>query len=106
MTTRERLSATVEADVLAAGRAAVADGRAESLSAWVNGALRRQADHDRRLQALGDFLAAYEAEHGEITAAEIEAASRAARGRAVVVRAEPAAPAAPAAKRRNKRGTV
>ena len=60
MTTRARLSATVEADVLAAGRTAVAEGRAESLSAWVNGALRRQAGHNRRLQALDDFLAGYE----------------------------------------------
>ena len=80
--------------MLAAGRAAVADGRAESLSAWVNGALRRQADHDRRLQALDHFLAAQEAEHGEITAEDIDAASRRARGRAVVIRAEPAKPAA------------
>ena len=35
MTQRERLSATVEADLLAAGRAAVGEGRAESVSAWV-----------------------------------------------------------------------
>ena len=103
MTTRARLSATVEAEVLAAGRAAVADGRAESLSAWVNGALRRQADHDRRLKALDDFLAAYEAEHGEITAEEIDAASRRSRGRAVIIRAEPAKPAA---RTRRKRGAA
>ena len=61
MTQRERLSATVEAELLAAGRAAVAEGRAESVSAWVNDALRLKADHDRRLRALDDFLAAYEA---------------------------------------------
>ena len=103
MTTRARLSATVEADVLAAGRTAVAEGRAESLSAWVNGALRRQADHDRRLHALDDFLAGYEAEHSEITAEEIEAASRRARGRAVVVRAEPGEQATPS---RRKRGVA
>jgi hypothetical protein len=89
MTGRERLSATVEADVLAAGRAAVAEGRAGSLSAWVNEALRRQALHDRRMQALDAFLDTYEAENGEITAAEIEAASRRARQRAVVVRGSP-----------------
>lgn len=86
MTTRERLSATIEADLLEAGRVAVAEGRAESLSAWVNSALRRQADHDRRLQALDEFLDGYEAEHGEITEREIEAATRRARARAVVVR--------------------
>lgn len=60
MTNRQRLSATVESELLAAGRAAVAEGRADSLSSWVNGALRRQADHDRRLKALDDFLDVYE----------------------------------------------
>ncbi|MGH9137439.1 MAG: hypothetical protein ACRD0G_10390 [Acidimicrobiales bacterium] len=85
-TTRERLSATVEAELLAAGRAAVAAGRAASLSAWVNDALRRQAEDDRRMQALDDFLAAYEKEHGEITEQEMQEASRRARTRAVVVR--------------------
>lgn len=86
MTARERLSATVEADLLTAGRAAVAEGRAESLSAWVNGALRRQAEHDRRMQALDAFLDGYEAEHGEITEQEMQAATHRARARAVVVR--------------------
>ena len=84
------MSATVEAGLLAAGRAAVAEGRAESLSAWVNDALRRQADHDRRMQALDEFLAAYEAEHGEITEDEIREAERRSRSRAVVVRTPPA----------------
>jgi hypothetical protein len=86
---RERLSATVEADLLAAGRSAVAAGRADSLSAWVNAALRRQAEHDRRMIALDEFLGAYEAEHGVITAADMADAARRARGRAVVVRTPP-----------------
>ena len=86
MTPRERVSATVEPGLLAAGRTAVAEGRADNLSAWVNDALRRQADHDRRMKALDDFLAAYEAEHGEISGDEMQAASRRARARAVVVR--------------------
>jgi hypothetical protein len=84
------VSASVESDLLAAGRAAVADGRADSLSAWVNAALRRQVQHDRRMQALDAFLDAYEAEEGEISATEIEAASRRARQRAIVVRGTPA----------------
>lgn len=86
MTNRQRLSATVEADVLQAGRAAVSEGRAENLSAWVNDALRRQVDHDRRMRALDDFLDGYEAEHGEITDEEIRNATRRTRARAVVVR--------------------
>ena len=84
------MSATVEAELLAAGRAAVAEGRADSLSAWVNDALRRQAEHDRRMQALDEFLAAYEAEHGEITDQEMRDAERRARSQAVVVRTPPA----------------
>ncbi len=89
MTNRQRLSATVAAELLAAGRAAVTQGRAESLSAWVNDALQRQADHDQRMQALDDFLQAYEAEQGEITEDEMRAATRRTRARAVVVRSSP-----------------
>ena len=84
--TRERLSATVEGELLEAGRAAVAEGRAESVSAWVNDALRLKADHDRRMRALDDFIAAYEKEHGVISDDEIRQAKRRARARAVVVR--------------------
>lgn len=84
--TRERLSATVEADLLEAGRAAVAAGEAESLSAWVNAALRRQAEHDLRMRALSALIAEYEADHGEITEEEMAKAARAMRSRAVVVR--------------------
>lgn len=83
---KQRLSATVESDLLAAGHAAVAEGRAESISAWVNDALRRQADHDRRMRSLDAFLDAYEAEHGEVTEAEMQTATRRVRARAVVVR--------------------
>lgn len=104
MTNRERLSATVEAGLLAAGRAAVTEGRAESLSAWVNDALRRQAEHDRRMQSLDEFLEAYEAEHGVITDEEIRAATRRSRSRAVVVR-DPVAKKRSATKR-PKRGVA
>jgi hypothetical protein len=55
---------------------AVAAGRAANVSAWVNEALHRQAEHDRRMQALDAFIDAYEAEHGVITEEEIGAASR------------------------------
>lgn len=99
MINRQRLSATVEADLLDAGRAAVSDGRAESLSAWVNEALRRQADHERRMAALDDFLAAYEGAHGVITEDEMREATRRTRARAVVVRTAPAKP-------RKKRGAA
>ena len=74
-------------------------GEAESLSAWVNDALRLKAEHDRRLRAPDEFIAGYEAEHGEITEAEMRDAARAARGRAVAVRGTggPAEPGTPRA---------
>ena len=90
MSAKERLSASVDADLVAVAQEAVAQGRADSVSAWVNDALRLKAAHDRRLRALDEFVTAFEAEHGEITEAEMSEAARRARGRAVVVRGEPA----------------
>ena len=89
MTSKRRLSASVDAELVAVAQQAVTGGRAESISAWVNDALRLKADHDRRLHALDEFLAAYEAEHGEITEDEMRDAARRARERAVIVRGNP-----------------
>jgi len=89
MTTKRRLSASVDAELMAVAQEAVTGGHAESISAWVNDALRLKADHDRRLQALDEFLAAYEAEHGEISEDEMRDAARRARERAIVVRGNP-----------------
>jgi Arc/MetJ-type ribon-helix-helix transcriptional regulator len=86
MTAKTRLSATVDTDVLAGVQAAVVAGEAESVSAYVNDALRLKAEHDRRLRGTADFIAAYEAEHGEITEEQMEDAYRRAKARAVVVR--------------------
>jgi hypothetical protein len=86
---KERLSASVDADLVAVAQEAVAQGRADSVSAWVNEALRLKVAHDRRLRALDEFVAAFETEQGEITEAEMSEAARRARGRAVVVRGEP-----------------
>ncbi|MDA8317287.1 MAG: hypothetical protein M0010_19270 [Actinomycetota bacterium] len=86
MTGKRRLSASVDAELINAAHAAVEEGRAGSVSAWVNDALRLKAEHDRRMQALDLFLAAYEAEHGLVTEAEIDDAVRRARSRATVVR--------------------
>ncbi len=86
MVGKYRLSASVDSAVMNVAQAAVAAGRAANVSAWVNEALHRQADHDRRMQALDQFLHVYEAEHGVITEEEIGSASRRARSRALVVR--------------------
>ena len=48
--------------------------------------MHRHVDHARRMAALGEFLAAYESEHGEITDEEVRQARRRARAWAVVVR--------------------
>jgi Arc/MetJ-type ribon-helix-helix transcriptional regulator len=89
MSTKQRLSASVDAELVVAAQEAVAAGQAENVSAWVNDALRLKADHDQRLRAVDEFLAAFEAEHGEITDEEIRDAARRARGRAVVIRGKP-----------------
>ena len=86
---KQRLSASVDAELVAVAQEAVAAGQVENVGAWVNEALRLKADHDRRLRAVDEFLAAYEAEHGKITDDEIRDAARSACGRAVVVRCKP-----------------
>jgi Arc/MetJ-type ribon-helix-helix transcriptional regulator len=83
---KERLSASVDTDLIEAGRAAVADGRYGTLSEWVNEALRRQSEHDSTLAVLQEFIADWEAEHGSITDDEMMEATRRARSRAVIVR--------------------
>ena len=65
---------------------AVSGGDVENLSAWVNEALTRQAEHDRGLRALAEFIAEYEAEHGEITQDDMDRADQWARSRTIVVR--------------------
>jgi Arc/MetJ-type ribon-helix-helix transcriptional regulator len=84
-----RLTASVDPEQLAAAREAVAAGRADSVSAWVNEAMRRQAALESRLAAMAALIAAHEAEHGVITDDEMLDASRWARERAVVVRGNP-----------------
>ncbi len=87
MSGKQRLSVSVDADLVAAGERAVAHDRAPTMSAWVNDALRLKVEHDRRLDALAEFVADYEEQHGEITDAEMRDAVRHARARAVAARA-------------------
>lgn len=89
MSAKERLSASVDAELIAVAQETVARGQAESVSAWVNEALRLKAEQDRRLAALDDFLAAYEAEHSEISEQEMRDAARRARADGLVVRGRP-----------------
>lgn len=86
MNAKRRLSASVDAELLHAAEAAVSGGDADSVSAWVNDALRLKLTHDARLAALASFIGAYEAEHGEISGEEIRVAVRRASQSAIPVR--------------------
>lgn len=78
-----RVTVTLDRAWIAAGTAAVAEGAAESLSAWVNAALAERVAKERRLRALGEAIAAYEARFGVITEEELAEQRRADRRAAV-----------------------
>ncbi len=85
---KARLTVSVDAEWAAAGTAAVAEGRAESVSSWVNQALADKAAKDRRLAALAEAIAVYEAEHGVISPEELADQARADRDAAAALRAK------------------
>ena len=83
---KERLTVTVDPAFVDAGNNAVSEGRAESLSAWVNAALAEKVARERRLAALADAVASYEKKHGAISIQELAEQARADRESAIVVR--------------------
>jgi Arc/MetJ-type ribon-helix-helix transcriptional regulator len=89
---KERLTVTVDPSLIAAGNGAVSEGRAESLSAWVNAALAEKVARERRLAALAEAVAAYEARFGTISMQELDEQRRADRAAAVVVRGKKPSP--------------
>jgi len=86
MPRKERLTVTVDANLVEAGNQAVAAGRAESLSGWVNQALAEREAKERRLLAMAAAVAEYESRFGAISAEEIAAQQRADQRAALVVR--------------------
>jgi hypothetical protein len=94
----------VDQAVIEAAHAAVSAGRAANLSSWVNEALHRHAEYERRMGALDDFLAYYEAEHGPVSDEEIRDASRRARAGALVVRGARRVGPAPVKRQRRQAG--
>lgn len=80
------MTVTVDPGLIEAGSLAVAAGRSDSLSAWVNEAMTERAERDRKMVALAAAIADYETEFGEITAIQMAAQRRADRTDAVVVR--------------------
>ena len=87
---KSRLTVTVDPELVEAANRAVANGSADSLSAWVSAALTDRARRDEQLARLGDAIADYEAEFGEIATEEINRQQRDDRQHAVVVRGTPA----------------
>ncbi|MBI4816005.1 MAG: hypothetical protein HY791_07105 [Deltaproteobacteria bacterium] len=83
---KHRFSASVDEELYRAAEKAVADGLSDSVSAWINTAMRAHLDRERRMRALDAWITAFEAEHGEITDTEMTAVARRDRERAIVVR--------------------
>ena len=70
--TKQRVTITVDEDLLEAASDAVSDGDASSVSAWVNEAMAAKSAHRSRLNALDEAIADYEAEFGPISSEELE----------------------------------
>jgi len=83
---KQRLTITVDPDLIDAGQQAVASGAADSMSGWVSAALAEKLHRDQKLAELATAVADFEAEFGEITPDEIAAQRRSDRGDATVVR--------------------
>lgn len=84
---KERVTVTLDADLIRAGQEAVERGGAESLSAWINQAIFDRAEKERRLLSLARAVGDYEKAFGTITREEIAVQQRADRAAARVVRA-------------------
>ncbi len=84
---RERITITVESELVAAVNGGVEHGRARSVSAWINAAIAERLEREDRLAALAAVLAEYEAEHGEFTDEELDAQVQSDREAAAAVRA-------------------
>lgn len=83
---KQRLTVTVDPELVEAGQRAVDSGRAESVSGWVSAALEDKIRRDEKLALLAAAVADYENEFGEISADEIAVQRRSDRQVATVVR--------------------
>jgi hypothetical protein len=68
---KSRVTITVDDELLQRAAAAVAEGRVESVSGWVNEAMIERDARDQRLAILGTLVSQYEAANGAITDHEI-----------------------------------
>lgn len=84
--TKQRLTVTVDPELIEAGHQAVRSGEAESVSGWVSAALSDRIRRDQKLSLLAAAITDFEDEFGEVTAEEIAHQRRADRSQATVVR--------------------
>ena len=70
--TKRRITVTLDEDLLQEASDAVSAGEASSVSAWVNVAMAAKSEERRRLAAMAEAIADYEAEFGRITEEEME----------------------------------
>lgn len=85
---KQRLTVTVDPELIEAGQQAVSSGAAESVSGWVSAALEDRIRRDHKLAMLAAAVSDFESEFGEITPEEIAAQRREDRERATVVRGQ------------------
>lgn len=83
---KQRLTVTVDPQLIRAGQLAVEAGDAASVSAWVGEALEEKVRRDHKLTLLAAAIEDFEREFGEITADEIANQQRTDRAGATVVR--------------------
>ncbi len=84
---KERVTVTIEFDLLDEVRAFVKEGTCRSLSEWINEAIAERLAEDRRLAVLRQMIAEYEAEHGVITEEDMAAVAQRDRDEATAYRA-------------------
>lgn len=83
---KKRVTITVDEDILQVAAQAASDGSADSVSSWISEAMVHRHATEQRLAALSHLVAEYEAEHGAITAEELERQAQADRDGAAAVR--------------------
>lgn len=86
ITKKQRITVTVDPELIEAGQRAVESGQADSVSGWVSLALEDKIRRDRKRALLAAAVADYENEFGEITSEEMVAIQRTDREDATVVR--------------------
>jgi hypothetical protein len=80
---KQRVTVTLDPDLVRAGSRAVSRGDASSLSEWVSRGLVNLVAEERRLAAMDEAIAMYEARHGKFTEEELAEQRRADRENAI-----------------------